>query len=208
MDPKNQYTTRKSTREQLAPLIKYLSNYGSLSDDIIAFLCDNCLRTKIPRGSFLLKPGELCEDYYYIHKGILRSYVQIGKKEVTIWINPEGEITTSIRNMTSLNPSKEYIQAIEDSDLVIMSLYAMEEMYERFPEMNKIGRKILQEYYAGSEERVYINRIPNARARYQHFMQSRPELMNRIPLKVVASYLGMTLETLSRLRAQQTIYKT
>jgi len=79
----------------------------------------------------------------------------------------------------------------------------MQEMYETFPEMNRVGRMLLEEYYAASEERVYIARLPNAQARYQHFINSRPELLNRIPLKYVASYLGITLETLSRLRAKK-----
>jgi hypothetical protein len=68
--------------------------------------------------------------------------------------------------------------------------------------MNVVGRKLLEEYYAASEERVYICRIPDARSRYQHFMETRQELVNRIPLKYIASYLGITLETLSRLRAK------
>jgi hypothetical protein len=79
----------------------------------------------------------------------------------------------------------------------------MQELYDRFPEMNKVGRMLLEEYYAESEERVYIARLPTAQARYQHFINSRPELLNRIPLKYVASYLGITLETLSRLRAKK-----
>ena len=64
---------------------------------------------------------------------------------------------------------------------------------------------LLEEYYAASEERVYIARLPNAGARYEHFINSRPELLNRISLKYVASYLGITLETLSRLRAKKSL---
>jgi CRP-like cAMP-binding protein len=133
---------------------------------------------------------------------VLRSYVKYGSKEITIWINPENEITTAIRSMSNNKPADEYIQAIEDCELVVIPFEAMQEIYERFPEMNMVGRKLLEEYYAASEERVYICRIPDARSRYQHFMETRQELVNRIPLKYIASYLGITLETLSRLRAK------
>lgn len=186
------------------PLVEFVSQYYPLTAEMIDFIISRTTFRKLQKGKFLLKPGEFCKDYYFIHKGILRSFIKYGNKEITIWINPEGELTTAIRNMTSDKPSNEHIQVIENAELVVIPFEAMAELYERFPEMNKVGRLLIEQYYALSEERVYIARIPNAGARYQHFLQSRPELLNRIPLKYIASYLGITLETLSRLRAKKT----
>src|SRR5688572_6123826 len=169
------------------PLVEFINKLHPLDDDIVEFMSSRTTFKKVSKGKFLLKPGELCKDYYYIHKGILRSYIQYGDKEITIWINPEGEITTSIRSIAGSRISDEYIQVIENCELVIIPFDAMLELYERFPEMNKVGRRLLEEYYAASEERVYIARLPNAGARYDHFINSRPELLNRIPLKYVAS---------------------
>jgi CRP-like cAMP-binding protein len=185
------------------PLVAFINNIYPLSDEIMDFMSSRTAFKKVSKGKFLLKPGDNCKNYYYIHKGILRSYIKYGEKEITIWINPEGEITTSIRSIAASRVSDEYIQVIEDAELVVIPFDAMGELYARFPEMNKVGRMLLEEYYAASEERVYIARLPNAQARYQHFIHSRPELLNRIPLKYVASYLGITLETLSRLRAKK-----
>ena len=186
------------------PLVKFINQLYPLTDELIDFVVKNTTFRKVPKGRFLLKPGDVCKDYYYIHKGVLRSFIKYGNKEITIWINPEGEITTSIRSIASSKVSEEYIQVIENAELVVIPFDAMSELYEKFPEMNKVGRMLLEEYYATSEERVFIARLPNAEARYQHFINSRPELLNRIPLKYVASYLGITLETLSRLRARKT----
>ena len=186
------------------PLVEFINQIYPLSEEMIDFILSQTTFRKVSKGSILLKPGEHCKDYYYIHKGVLRSFLKYGKKEITIWINPEKEITTSIRSMAGSRVSDEYIQVIENAELVVIPFEGMYEMYERFPEMNKVGRMLLEEYYAASEERVYIARIPNAKARYDHFIESRPELVNRIPLKYVASYLGITLETLSRLRAKKT----
>ena len=185
------------------PLVEFINNIYPLTDEIMEFMSSRTTFKKVSKGKFLLKPGEYCNDYYYIHKGILRSYIKYGEKEITIWINPEGEITTAIRSIAGSRLSDEYIQVIENAELVVIPFNAMRELYERFPEMNKVGRMLLEEYYAASEERVFIARLPNAQARYQHFINSRPELLNRIPLKYVASYLGITLETLSRLRAKK-----
>ena len=185
------------------PLVDFINKIYPLSDELMEFISSRTTFKKVSKGKFLLKPGEYCKEYYYIHKGILRSYIKYGEKEITIWINPEGEITTSIRSIAGCRESDEFIQVIENCELVVIPFDAMQELYDRFPEMNKVGRMLLEEYYAESEERVYIARLPNAQVRYQHFINSRPELLNRIPLKYVASYLGITLETLSRLRAKK-----
>lgn len=185
------------------PLVEFINKIYPLTGEIIEFISSRTTFRKVSKGKFLLMPGEYCKDYYYIHKGILRSYIKYGEKEITIWINPEGEITTSIRSIAGSRESDEFIQVIENCELVVIPFDAMQEMYDTFPEMNRVGRMLLEEYYAASEERVYIARLPNAQVRYQHFINSRPELLNRIPLKYVASYLGITLETLSRLRAKK-----
>lgn len=198
-----QPSTKNIQNNHAKPLIEFIDQIYPLNDEIIDFIKQNTYLKKVAKGKFLLKPGEMCDHYYFIHKGILRSFLKFGKKEITVWINPENEITTAIRSMSNNKPSDEFIQAIEDCELVAIPFETMKKLYEKFPEMNKVGRMLLEEYYAASEERVFICRIPNAQSRYYHFIESRPELANRIPLKYVASYLGMTLETLSRLRAKR-----
>lgn len=190
-------------QEHAQPLIDFINQMYPLSDELIDFVNRNTHFKKVAKGKFLLKPGEICDSYYFISKGVLRSYLKFGTKEVTVWINPENEITTAIRSMSTNTPAQEYIQVIEDAELVVIPYQAMKELYETFPEMNMVGRVLLEEYYAASEERLYICKIPDAQSRYKHFNETRPELVNRIPLKYVASYLGITLETLSRLRARR-----
>jgi CRP-like cAMP-binding protein len=191
-----------SDNNHALPLIEFLNQIYPLTNEIARFIRLKTYSKKIEKGKFLLT-GEVCDHYYFIHKGILRSFLKFGTKEITVWINPENEITTAIRSMTSNKPADEYIQAIENCELIAIPFDALQEIYERFPEMNKVGRLLLEKYYGESEERVFICRIPSAQSRYQHFVESRPELANRIPLKYIASYLGMTLETLSRLRARR-----
>lgn len=196
----------KSTAEPVNeswPLINFIQSMYPLREEIIAYIHQHTFLKKIKMGKYLLKPGESCEHYYYIHKGILRSFVKYGKREITTWINPENEITTSIRSMSKRQASNEYIQALKDCELIAIPFDAMDKLYIQFPEMNLLGRLLLEEYYAGAEERAFISRIPNAAIRYEHFIESRPELINRLPLKYIASYLGITVETLSRLRAKK-----
>ena len=193
----------KDKEDPTQPLIEFLSQISPLSAEIKKFISTHTYLKKVPKGKYLLKAGEVCSDYYFIAKGVLRSFLKFGNKEITVWINPEDEITTAIRSMSNQKVADEYIQVIEDAELIVIPFEVLQNFYETFPEMNRVGRILLQHYYAASEERVYICRIPNAEARYKHFVDSRPELANRISLKYVASYLGMTLETLSRLRGKR-----
>lgn len=187
------------------PLIPFFEQIYPLEDEVKQFICDNTFQKNISRGKYLLKPGEICNHYYYIHKGLLRAYIKFGSKEITTWINNETTIVTSIRSMSVKEPSREYIQALEDTQVIGMHADKMEEIYTRFPQMNLVGRLLLQQYYSDAEERSFLSKIPNAEIRYKHFVNTRPELQNRISLKYVASYLGITIETLSRLRSKKSI---
>ncbi|HTN07617.1 hypothetical protein [Agriterribacter sp.] len=198
-------TTSQGAKTDHSPLVDFMRAIYPLGKKAGQYIIQNSFRKKIIKGKYLLKPGEFCAHYYYIHKGVLRAFIKEGKKEITTWINPENEITTSIRSMSRREPSLEYIQVMENSDLYVMSFESLQKMYALFPEMNIVVRILLEEYYAASEERSYISRLPSAEKRYRHFIASRPELVNRIPLKYVASYLGMSEETLSRLRGKKSM---
>jgi len=188
-----------------SPLADFMKTIYPLGEKTEQYIIKNSFRKKIKRGKFLLKPGDFCTHYYFIHKGVLRSFIKEDNKEITTWINPENEITTSIHSIIHRKPSREYIQALEDSEVYAMHYDSLNQMYTLFPEMNILVRMLLEVYYSDSEERSYISRLPSAQKRYQHFNASRPELVNRIPLKYVASYLSMSEETLSRLRGRKSM---
>jgi CRP-like cAMP-binding protein len=108
----------------------------------------------------------------------------------------------SIRNFRLETASEEYVEAIEESELIAMPNTMINYLYDHFPEANFIGRKLMEENYRGAEERAYVCRIPSAKKRYDHFVETRGSLINRIPLKYIASYLCMTIETMSRIRSK------
>ncbi len=184
----------------LATLVKYLY---PINDAVVDYINKHTFSMNIEKGQFLVKTGEICRHLYLIRKGVIRAYIKDGTKEITTWITAENEIVTSIRGFNLQEASLENIQAIEDCSLVCAEYETLQYMYEYFPEMNIVARKILEQYYGDAEERAFISRIPNAGKRYRHFIETKGDLANRIPLKYIASYLGMTLETLSRIRGKK-----
>jgi CRP-like cAMP-binding protein len=137
-------------------------------------------------------------------KGAVRGFIREGQKDITTWIVIENELVTSIFGIDNPAPSIENIQALENCELLALSFDSLNELYDRFPEFNLIARKLLQRYYADAERRAFIARLTKAQNKYRHFLLLHQPLANRIPLKYIASYLGMTLETLSRVRKKFT----
>jgi CRP-like cAMP-binding protein len=154
------------------------------------------------KGEFLVTAGTMCPNIYLIKKGVLRSYVKEGLKEITTWISREQELVTCITSLGLQQNARENIQALEDCELSGLSLENLQYLYDHFPEANIVGRKILEKYYRDAEERAFIARLMEATSKYKHFIATKSDLLNRVPLKFIASYLGMTLETLSRIRSK------
>ncbi|MCO6498688.1 MAG: Crp/Fnr family transcriptional regulator [Chitinophagaceae bacterium] len=179
-------TFLRSFGQPIPPAEKYLFNHSEL------------LRKK--KGSILVKSGENNSNVFFIIKGVVRGYMKYGSQNITTWIAEEGEMVGTIRNFELPVPSNEELEVIEDAILVRINSETLDYVYDKYPEANRIARLVVSLNYREAEERAYISRIPSAEARYRRFIEYRGELLNRIPLKYIASYLGMKLETLSRIR--------
>ncbi len=186
-----------------SPVSIFLNAVHPIRKEIFEIIDRETFPVTTLKGKFLLKPGNNTGEFLYlIIKGVMRAYIKEDGKEITTWINEENEIVGSIRSLGLYRPSDEYLQAIEDTQLIGIPYRMIEQLYDTYPEANIIGRKILEESYRDAEERAYISRIPSAEKKYKRFIETRPQLVNRVSLKYIASYLGMTLETLSRVRGR------
>jgi CRP-like cAMP-binding protein len=184
----------------IASLLTVLSQLYPLSPEAQQYLRDHIAPCTVAKRKLLLKEGITCEHIYFIVKGALRGFTREGAKDITTWITIENELVSSILSLDEQVKAIENIQALEKCELLSLTLAELETMYERFPECNILARKILQRYYADAEQRAFIARLTKAENKYRHFLLRHQTLSNRIPLKYIASYLGVTLETLSRIR--------
>jgi CRP-like cAMP-binding protein len=185
-----------------SPFTLYINNIHPVSSAAQDFLNQKAYPVEPAKGEMLVTAGAMCKNLYLIRKGILRSFVKEGAKEITTWISSEQELATCITCFGLQQPARENIQALEDCELSVLSMEDLQYLYEHFPESNVVGRKILEKYYRDAEERAFIARLMEATSKYKHFIATKSDLLNRVPLKFIASYLGMTLETLSRIRSK------
>jgi CRP-like cAMP-binding protein len=183
-----------------ASLLAVLRQLYPLSPEAEQYLRDHVTSCTIAKRKLLLKEGMTCEHIYFVVRGALRGFTREGQKDITTWIVVENELVSSILGMDHQVKAIENIQALEKCELLSLTHKELEVMYERFPECNILARKILQRYYADAEKRAFIARLTKAENKYRHFLLLHHDLSNRIPLKYIASYLGVTLETLSRIR--------
>ncbi|MDR3716277.1 MAG: Crp/Fnr family transcriptional regulator [Puia sp.] len=174
---------------------------------VTKFFGDHVHLVRLTRDQLLLEAGQVCGHYYFICKGAVRGFIKEGRKDITTWISVENEMVTSISSLDLSRPAFENMQAIEDTDLLAMSNKDLNLLYDTFPSFNITGRLLLQQYYRDAEGRAYISRLRNAETKYRYFLSHYNHLSNRIQLKYIASFLGITLETLSRVRRKLSVQK-
>lgn len=191
---------RNETSSDVSSVATILNYFHPVSEDIVKFLKEHAYSVFFNKGELLLEAGQVCEHVYFIKKGVVRGFIKEGKKEITTWITAEGEMVSSILNFEVKGSSIENMQAIEDCEMLALTLDDLEKLYDQFPEFNIVSRKLLQQYYSDAEGRAFIARLTNAETKYQQFLTRYSYLANRVPLTYIASFLGITLETLSRVR--------
>jgi CRP-like cAMP-binding protein len=194
---------KHSTPEEASPMIALANSLFPLSEGANQFLLKNTYSRNIKKGKLLLKAGEVCTNMYFVRKGVLRGFVKDGERDITTWISADGELVSAISSFILQTPTNENIHAIEDCELIALSHSDLEIMYVKFPAFNTTVRKLTEIYYMHAEHRAYIARLKNADQKYQLFLKQYGHLSNRVPVKYIASFLGITLETLSRLRGKR-----
>lgn len=161
-------------------------------------------REELPARHLLLQPGQVARQLYFVERGLVRGYALHGGQEVSSWFMQEGDFVVSIVSFFTQQPSTEYLELLEPSALCAIGHDQLQALYREFPEFNLVGRLLTERYYVQSEQRAYQLRTLPAAERYAQLLRNFPGLAQRVPLKHLASHLGIAPETLSRLRARRT----
>jgi len=185
-----------------ASLIRSLTAIYPLSEGLKTALYEQCNYKLLNRNEVLLREGETCQYLYFVHEGLLRAYHYEGDKEVTSWFRLEEDVVMSISGFYEQQPSDVTIEALEDTALLRLHYTDLQRIYAAFPEANTIGRMLMERYVQQSDERARMLCMP-ARERYLYILERRPELVQRVSLFHLASYLDMTIWTLSKVRRRR-----
>ncbi len=184
-------------------LKRYLEENTALNQDDIEKLAALFKFRKVKRNEILEKEGQICTHFYFVSTGCLRLY-EIDKKgnEITGKFALENSIISAITSFITQKKSLDYLIAHEPSEIFIISRKDFYNAFESFPELTKFYYSFIEFAFIHSQMRVYIFLGMEGIDRLKWVMEHEPDLLNRISSKSVASYLGMTNSTLSKLRAK------
>ncbi len=165
-------------------------------------LCKNSFRPKrMLKRQFLLQEGDICRELAFVEKGALCSYSVDSKgNQHVIRFAFDGWWIADLQSFFTNNPSTFNIEVLEDSELLMLDRENHEKLLEKIPGYERYHRIIVQNAYVALQQRVENALGLTAEEKYARLIKQNPEFMNRVPLNLVASYLGMSPETLSRVR--------
>lgn len=154
------------------------------------------------KNEFLLQAGEICKSGFQIVSGVARKFYLNDGKEITTELFFTDDIAVSLESYTLQQPSKEFIQAIEPCTVNVTNYQAFQELKQKHKGLLELDL-LMTEYYAlWLEERLFEFHTMDATQRYMLLLKQQPHFVQQIPLTYLASYLGISLETLSRIRAR------
>lgn len=181
---------------------QYLSNILGVSQDFIQSCDDNLIKKLyVKKGEILLREGELCKEGFFVEKGLLRMYsISKNAKEHIIQFAPENWLVTDRSSVFFNEVSDYYIDAIEDSEIISLNRDFFNHLQKNNPEIWANHAKLLHNHARSLQKRINLLLGATAEERYLDFMKIYPNILQRVPLWMVASYLGITPESLSRVR--------
>jgi CRP-like cAMP-binding protein len=181
-------------------LITYLQRIQPLSPEAVQALKGVCSNLQIKKGKDLQSIGQTCRTIYFLEKGCARIYYFKGDTDVTEYFAFENSLVARVESLFSGLPSRKGIQVLEDSDLVAINAVALNSLYNQYPEIERLFRKVTEAGYVETVNRLESLQFHTAEERYNALVQEHPEIIQRVPQKFIASYLGITPVSLSRIR--------
>lgn len=175
----------------------------SLSDDDFAIFQQYLQPLALRKRQHLLQAGEPCTHLAFVTQGCLRCYsLNAQGQEHTLQFAPEDWWVSDMYSLLTQQPSALYIDALEDAQVLLLAQADMETVYARFPVFERYFRLLMQSRFVALQERVNAALSQSAAEKYQHFLRKYPGIAQRVPQHFIASYLGITPESLSRVRRQ------
>lgn len=184
-------------------LLQILGNICPLTFAFQQRLAQQLDHSTAHRNQLLIQPGEIARTLYFVKSGLIRSYaIDENGKEITNCFMSQGELVISVDSFFSQKPAQEYIQVLQPAILQSLSWNQLNSYYADFPEANLIGRILIQKYYILCQQRATFIRNSSYQQRYHALIQQYPQIELQASQQQIASFLGVSRETLSRLKSR------
>lgn len=184
----------------MTELEKYIQTYFSVSKDDLTKISSFFKPITLKKGDYYLKTGRHSDRLGFVQSGITREFVIINDKEVTKWISTKGYFVVDLASFVFNQPARLNIKALTDCELYIIDYVDYQKIGQIVPRWTELEKLFIAKCFTVLEDRIINHLSMTAEERYNQLFNFNKELFNQVPLQYLASMLGMTPETLSRLR--------
>lgn len=182
-------------------LKNFLSNYVEFTDQELNDIAGRFKLRSIKSNDFLLQQGDICKEIVFVQKGCLRLYYLKDDIEVSVWFSFEHTSAIEVYSFISEMPSNYFLQAIEDTEVLFLTKKELDEIYSTYPKMHVMMKNFWEDVLLNLISRFTALQTDSAEKRYLDLL-SKPPYIRSIPLKYLASFIGVTPTSLSRIRRQ------
>lgn len=184
----------------MTELEKYIHTYFGVNKEDLGKISPFFKPFSLKKGEFFLKAGRYSDRLGFVESGIIREFLDIDNKEVTKWISTKGYFAVDLHSFFFHQPARWNIQALSDCELLVIHANDYQRIHEFVPRWPELEKLFIAKCFAVLEDRVVQHLSLSAEERFVRLFSFNKELFNQVPLQYLASMLGMTPETLSRLR--------
>lgn len=182
---------------------KYINEKASLSEDDFNKIVSFASIKKLRKRQFLLQEGDVWHYHAFVCSGFVRTYSVDDKgTEHIMNFSPENYWTGDRESLTHETPSNYNIEALENTEILLIKKSDFEMLCKEIPAFNNLVNNILHKSFLSSQNRIHSNISLSSEDKYENFLQKFPSIANRVPQHMIASYIGISPETLSRIRSQ------
>ncbi|WP_282053419.1 Crp/Fnr family transcriptional regulator [Maribacter luteus] len=181
-------------------IVKLISRFLTLTEEESTAFVECIPIESFEKGTILLKEGQVSRESYFVIQGCVRKYYLIEGDERTTAFYIEDESVASLQSYKNRTPANHYFECVEDCRLAILSYDKEQELFQRVPKYESLCRMSMEEDFGAQQEALAKFMTSSPEQRYNNLLESRPDLLQRVPQYHLASYLGVKPESLSRIR--------
>ncbi len=182
----------------------FLKNYFELDNQALEPIAKLFTVVKLGKGDFFLKAGAPSNRLGFLKEGIIREFMDVNDKEITKWIATSGYFVADLASFKFGGPARSNFQALNNCELFTIDKAIYEGIPQLLPQWPVLENRFMAKCFMVLEERVIAHLSLTAEDRYYQLFENNPALFNQVPLQYIASMLGMSAETLSRIRKKAT----
>lgn len=185
-----------------AKLIQTINQFSKINKIQLAKIEAISKNTTVGKNDVLQNIGHTCKTLYFVESGLLRIFYLKDGNDITESFETENSFVARAESLFSNSPSQKGIQALEKTELISINTQKLFDLFEENPEIERLFRKIIELSYVKTIQRIESLQFHTAEERYLNLLNEFPEIIQRVQLKHIASYLGITQVSLSRIRAK------